>query len=67
MGIRATSKGVQAQDHIGNDLSGHEKKSNRVRGTYLLETVEGGHAKCLGVRTLEVIGASQGIIGETRT
>ena len=28
--------------------------------------MEGGHAKCFGVRILEIIEASEGVVGETR-
>jgi len=30
-------------------------------------TMEGGHAKCFGVGILEIVEASQGIVGETRS
>jgi len=41
-----------------------QEECNQVRGT--LETAEGGHAKCFGVGVLEIIKASEGIVGGTK-
>ena len=43
---------------------GTREEHGQVRGT--LETAEGGHAKCFGVGVLEIIEASEGIIGGTK-
>jgi len=40
-----------------------QEECGQVRGT--LETAGGGHAKCFGVGVLEIIEASEGIIGGT--
>ena len=48
---------------IMHDAVSKNIKAERING----HTMEGGHAKCFGVGVLEIIEASQGIVGETRS
>ena len=46
----------------------HERGEQEYKGRVdsRRHTMKGGHAKCFGVGILEIIEASEGIVGETR-
>ena len=56
-----------AEGGICQDREGKQRSEDSPVLTLWRPQREGGHAKCFGVGILEIIGASQGIVGASET